>query len=216
MNYPGIPKEVTLAAAREWVEPFVSKKRFNHIKGVAKAGRTIAQRSGVDGYLAELAGWLHDACKEVKDKQLVTMAKSYGLDVHPIEEENGHLLHGPVGAQFAAKELGISHKELLNAIAEHTLGAVDMTPLSKVVFLADCLEESRPDDYTAPIWEALENGFSLGNGFIKAPEQEIDMDAAMLVALDLGLQHLLESKRAIHPKTVDVRNYFLKRIKQRL
>lgn len=204
MKYKGIPDAVTLDAARNWAKPRVCEKRFRHVEGVAAAAKEIAELSGQDAFLAELAGWLHDGCKEWKDKDLVKAAISYGVKLNDVEKENGHLLHGPVAAMVARDELGIKHQELLDAIGEHTLGRVGMTDLSKVVFLADCLEASRPKDFTDPIWSALKNN----------PKKKADLDAAMLVACDLSLEHLLNSRRVIHIKTVDVRNYFLAQVKQ--
>jgi hypothetical protein len=67
------------------------------------------------------------------------------------------------------------------------------------------LEESRPKDFTDPIWNALKNN----------PNKKADLDAAMLVACDLSLEHLIKSGRVIHIKTVDVRNHFLSLVKER-
>ncbi len=205
VKYKGIPEELTLDAAKMWAKPRVTEKRFRHIEGVAAVGKEIAELAGEDEFLAELAGWLHDGCKEWKDKDLVKAAQSYGLILNDIERENGHLLHGPVAAFVARDELNIKHQDLLDAVAEHTLGKVGMTNLSKIVFLADCLEESRPKDFTDPIWNALKNN----------PNKKADLDAAMLVACDLSLEHLIKSGRVIHIKTVDVRNYFLSLVKER-
>ncbi len=204
VKYKGIPEELTLDAAKMWAKPRVTEKRFRHIEGVAAVGKEIAELAGEDEFLAELAGWLHDGCKEWKDKDLVKAAQSYGLKLNDVEKENGHLLHGPVAAFVARDELKIKHQELLDAVSEHTLGKVGMTDLSKVVFLADCLEESRPKDFTDPIWNALKNN----------PKKKADLDAAMLVACDLSLEHLINSGRVIHIKTVDVRNYFLSLVMQ--
>lgn len=203
IKYKGIPEELTLDAARKWAKPRVSEKRFRHVEGVAAVAKEIAGLAGEDEFLAELAGWLHDGCKEWKDKDLVKVAQSFGMKLNDVEKENGHLLHGPVAAFVSREELGIKHQELLDAVSEHTLGKVGMTNLSKVVFLADCLEASRPTDFTDPIWNALKNN----------PKKTADLDAAMLVACDLSLEHLISSRRVIHIKTVDVRNYFLSLVK---
>lgn len=197
----GIPEKIDLEYARRWVEPRISAKRFRHTEGVALVARRIARACQCDENLAELAGLLHDACKETKDKELVEQARAYGLILHPVEERNGHLLHGPVAAELVKKELGITNAEVLSAIAEHTLGNVPMSKLSEVLFLADCLEEGRPADYTAPIWAAL------------SINKKINVAAAMVTASDLGLSHLIESGRPIHPRTVEVRNYYLARLK---
>ena len=197
----GIPENINHNFVREWVVPRISSKRFKHVEGVVKAAGKIAGAYDCDVYLAELAAWLHDACKETKDKVLVEQAREYGIPLDPVLEKQGYLLHGPVAAELVKRELGITHPELLAAIAEHTLGNVPMSKLSEVVFLADCLEESRPHDYTSPIWAAL------------SIDDEINVARAMLTATDLGLLHLMETARPIHPLTVQVRNYYLERMK---
>jgi predicted HD superfamily hydrolase involved in NAD metabolism len=198
----GIPDKISLDFVKEWVQPRVSDKRLMHIKGVASVARKIAQVYGCDEDLAEFGGWLHDACKEFKPPVLVEKARELGINVLPLEAQQGHLLHGPVAAKVASTELGITNEDLLAAIAEHTLGNVPMCKLSEVLFLADCLEESRPRDYTGPIWTAL------------AIDGELNVPKAMLVATELGLQHLLETGRPIHPLTIDVRNHYLETVKR--
>jgi predicted HD superfamily hydrolase involved in NAD metabolism len=210
--YRGIPSTLTLDAAAKWVRPRNSSKRFAHIEGVAEVAKQIALEAEVDPFLAELAGWLHDACKEIKDRELVKEAQNFGLKLHPIEEENGHLLHGPVAAETVKRDLNITNEQFLDAIREHTLGNVPMTDLSKVVFLADCLEASRPEDYTKPIWEALAHGY---DKFKKPDNMRVDLDAAVLVACESGLQHLMQTHKVIHPKTVEVRNYLLDILRER-
>lgn len=203
MKHEGIPSGITLDFVHDWIKPRVSEKRFRHIKGVVNVSEVLANGAGCDVFLAKLSGWLHDACKEFKDKKLIEMAKEFNLPLDPILEEHGYLLHGPVGAEVAMRELGITHKGIYDAVSEHTLGAVPMSDLSKICFLADCLEESRPKDYTAPIWKALRSG----NGF--------DMDAAIVVASDQGLKFLIEDNKPIHPRTVEVRNHYLFEVRRR-
>ena len=224
----GVPADLTLDAAREWLRPRISEKRFRHTEGVVETAKELALKCGCDPFLAQLGAWLHDCCKEVKDKELIRQAVDFGLVLHPIEELNGHLLHGPVGAQTAKAQLGLSNKDVLDAIAEHTLGAVDMTMLSKIVFLADALEPGRSPEYCKPIWQALhpcvwpddsESGESPVLHGLEAlkltREKAPDLDNAVLVACDLGLKDLVASRRFVHPKTVDVRNFYLNTIKNR-
>ena len=194
-------KLLSIDEARRWIYPRVSERRLRHIQGVASTAFSLAERVGCDKHLAELAGWLHDACKEINDKELIVQAKAFGLKLHPAEEKNGHLLHGPVAAEVVKRELAVTNEDVLHAIAEHTLGAVPMSLLSKVVFLADALEPGRPPDFTGPIWKALESGASSRQG--------IDLDRAIAVACDLTLQDLIETGRMIHPKMVEVRNFYL-------
>jgi len=208
----GVPCDLDCKKAKEWMRPRITDYRFKHVEGVAQVARTLAKKAKLDVFSAEIAGWLHDACKEVKDKELIVRAKEFGIALHPVEEMYGYLLHGPVGAEVVKHELKVENQAILDAIAEHTLGKVAMTDLSKVVFLADCLEEGRPKDFTTPIWQGL--GFKKTDDGWKLKD-DIDLDKGMLVALDLSLKYLLEDGKTIHPKTVDVRNYFLSLIKNR-
>lgn len=201
MNYEGIPENVTLEFVEQWVRPRISSKRFNHVRGVVAVGRKLAEKTRGDVFLTQLCAWLHDACKEVKDKQLVNLAREYDLPLDPILENHGHLLHGPVAAEVAKRELHVTNQTVYDAIAQHTLGAVDMSQLAKIVFLADCLEESRPSDYTAPIWQALDL------------KRAVNLDAALVVACEEGFKHLMREKKPIHPRTVSVRNFYLDSVK---
>lgn len=198
MQHEGVPASLTLEAARDWIRPRLTDKRYNHSCGVGEVASEIAKHSGAcDCWLAELGGILHDCCKEIKDRELVTMAQGFGLPLDPILETHGHLLHAPVGAEVAKRELKINNPELYDAIAEHTLGNVPMSGLSKVLFLADCLEESRPKNYTAPIWKALD---------LKG---ECNLERAIVVATEAGFTFLIEDGKPIHPRSVEVRNYYL-------
>ncbi len=144
---------------------------------------------------------MHDACKETKDSILIQQAKEYGLKLHPVEEANGHLLHGPVAAQLVKHEFNFQDTDTLNAIAEHTLGAINMSLLSKIVFLADATEPGRPSDYADPIRQPLEDDSS---------DSSISpLDKAILVACNSNLKLLLETGKIIHPRTVEVRNFYL-------
>jgi predicted HD superfamily hydrolase involved in NAD metabolism len=199
-------QSLSIDEARQWVSPRVSERRLKHIQGVAATARRLAERVGCDANLAELAGWLHDACKENTDKELIAQARAFGLKLHPVEERNGHLLHGPVAAEVVRRELAVTNEDVLQAIAEHTLGAAPMSLLSKAVFLADALEPGRPPDFTGPIWQALEKG----TGQDQAP----NLDCAVVTTCDLTLQDLLETGRLIHPKMIEVRNFYLEACKK--
>ncbi len=200
----GIPDGISLDLVIDWVRPRVSDRRFQHITGVVDVARQLAPAAPCDPFLAELAAWLHDACKELKDKELVAMAERYGLKPNRIERAYGHLLHGPVAAAVVAEELGVTNRDVLRAISQHTLGFVPMSNLSKVVYLADCLEEGRPRDYKDPIWMALDLG------------GKNDLDHAIVVASDLGLKHLVSAGKPIHPRTVEVRNFYLDQVRHRM
>lgn len=192
---------LSLDKARSYTLDRVSKKRMAHIEGVVDVGDRLSKRlelSADDRDRVLLACMLHDSCKEYKEKQLIAMAIEAGMTLDPIELQNGHLLHGPVASRVIQQDLGVTDPEIISAIAEHTLGNVPMTLISQIVFMADCLDETRPADYTGPIWAAL-----------CPDESTTDLASGMLKALDASLEHVIATRRTIHPRTVDVRNYFL-------
>ena len=61
----------------------------------------------------------------------------------PFEREHPRLLHARVGAALARRDLPGIGEGVLSAIAVHTVGAVPMTPLDQVVYLADMIEPAR-------------------------------------------------------------------------
>lgn len=202
-RWAGVPDRVTPDFASQWMRARVSENRHRHVAAVARLAGKLATKCGCDPYLAELSGWLHDACKQLKDRELLALAERQGLELLPIERASAHLLHGPVAAGLVRAELGLTNQEVLDAISQHTLGAAPMGTLAKVVFLADCLEEGRPQEYAGPVWEALD----LDGAF--------DMDRAVLTACDLNLRSLIDDGKPIHPKTLEVRNFYLELVVRR-
>lgn len=206
-----------------WVQERVTAKRFDHIRGVVKAGEYIACKLplNLDKNKIALACWLHDSCKELKSFELVLEAKRLGLNPTKFEEENGHLLHGPVAAMTAKEKWDINDQDVLEGIAEHTLGNAPMSLFSQVVYLADALEQSRPSDFVTPIWIELglipyfeSDDHSVLQ--ISREDAELNLAKAMLKASDASIDHLINVQKPIHPRAVDVRNYFLAKVKPAL
>lgn len=85
---------------------------------------------------------------------------------------------------------------VLQAISCHTLGSVQMNELDKILFLADMIEPGR----CYP-----------GVGELRR-EAFLDLDRAMLLALESSIRYCLETRKILHPLTVEVRNTFLKKV----
>ncbi len=102
----------------------------------------LARRFGASPEKAELAGLLHDYCRELSDEETLATAAGYGIPVSPVEARRPKkILHGPVAAAVLA-ELGLD-PDVAAAIRLHTVGAAGMTALEKCVYLADYLEPGR-------------------------------------------------------------------------
>ncbi len=127
-----------------WV--VLSEKRFAHTLGVAWKARELALKHGVDPAQAELAGLLHDCAKCLPEERMRAICRENGLTDDAAILMNGNLMHSLAGAWLAEHEYGVTDPEVLHAIACHTMGEPDMSPLDMVVYLADKIEPTRPPE----------------------------------------------------------------------
>ncbi len=104
-----------------YVKEHVDEYRYKHTQGVVKAIEGYAAKYGADVKKAKIAAVFHDACKGQK----------LGLE------------HGKAAAKIIKEQFGVDDEEIINAIANHTVGRVGMSLLEKVIKLADLLEENR-------------------------------------------------------------------------
>ena len=143
---------------------------------------------------AAQSGLMHDLAKYFKPAKLLEMARAEGLEVDAVMELHPHLLHADVSAIVARDTFGVQDEEVLQAIANHTLGRPGMSALSCIVFLADSIEPGRGD---TPELAALRQ-MSYQN-----------LDRAVWRTCDYSLKFLLETHCLIHPRTIATRNWFL-------
>ena len=94
--------------------------------------------------------------------------------------------HGEVGAEIIQDELKITDEEILNAVRRHTIGAVQMTTLDKIVYVADYVEPGR--DFPGANY-AREVAFA-------------DLDDGMRYETQHTLQYLLENNKKIYPAAI--------------
>ncbi len=132
-----------IADIEEQVKKKLKKSRFRHTLGVAYTASCMAMRYGVDVDKAYLAGILHDNAKHLDDDQMLKAAREAGIAVTDFDRRNPFILHGPVGAARAKKKFGIRDADLLNAVANHTVGRCGMSLLEEIVFIADYIEYGR-------------------------------------------------------------------------
>ncbi|MBF7094378.1 bis(5'-nucleosyl)-tetraphosphatase (symmetrical) YqeK [Streptococcus sp. HF-1907] len=137
-SYTGMSREVLL----EKVQSVMSDKRFRHVLGVERAAQELAELHNYDVEKAGLAGLLHDYAKEVADADFLALIDKYDLDPD-LKNWNNNIWHGVVGIYKIQEDLGISDPEILRSIERHTIGAVDMTTLEKIVYVADYIEHNR-------------------------------------------------------------------------
>ncbi|WP_017749493.1 bis(5'-nucleosyl)-tetraphosphatase (symmetrical) YqeK [Scytonema hofmannii] len=95
----------------------------------------LAAQHNLDSQKAATTGLMHDLAKYYKPQKLLQMARAEGLDIDEVMAANPHLLYADVSAILARDTFGVNDEEVLQAIANHTLGRPGMSPLSCIVFL---------------------------------------------------------------------------------
>ena len=165
----------------------LSAKRYGHSLRVAQTAEDLARVHGLDPGRARLAALLHDAARELSPEEFMELAGDWKLPVGEAERENPKLLHGPVAAEMARRELGVRDDEVLDAVREHTTGRPGMGPLSLALFVADKIEPAR--DYPS-----VENLRRLSGK---------DLRGAAAESLRRTIAHNEERGRPTHPASAE-------------
>lgn len=173
-------------------------KRARHTMQVADYAKKIAEKVGVDPEKAYLAGLLHDCTKCYSADWHIQYAEDNGVLLLEEDLACPQMLHQITGAVFAQKELGVDDNEILLAIACHTTGKPNMTPLEMLLFFADSCEPSRS-------YPGVEDLRRAG---------ESDLKQGTLMLLDGLIASLIEKKAFLHPKTLEARASLLKELRK--
>ena len=137
-------KATNLAKLRKEMEQALERKRYEHTLGVAYTAANLAMVHGVDVEKALTAGMLHDCAKCISHHKQLTICRKNKMILSEIESENhSPLLHAKAGSCLARKKYGITDEEILQAISYHTTGRPHMSPLEKIIYIADYIEPGR-------------------------------------------------------------------------
>ena len=175
----------------------LSSGRYRHTLAVADLAERLARRHGVDPHEARLAGLLHDWAKELSGARLAAYVKRHRVRVPLvgfIKRHAPHLLHGYVSAHMVSRRLGVRNSRILAAIAHHTLGRLKMSPLEKVLYVADL---ASPDREFA---EA---------GRVRSLARR-DLESAFREAVKTKIHYVTSQDGVLHPLTVDLWNHVCK------
>lgn len=176
---------------RTQLKETLSQHRYIHVLGVAATAKKMAALYGANPDMAEVAGLLHDAAKELPLPDMQYLAKkAFGDTLDPVIMKTGSLLHGYAAVTIAKETYGLTDPDLLASLAHHTTGAPQMGTLEKIVFVADYIEPSRDYDGVDALRQVA---FT-------------DLDKAVLAGYDSTIGHLMEQDKPIFVGTVVNRN----------
>lgn len=172
----------------------VSKKRFKHMKGVAKTAKRLAEVYGVDPHAAQLAGILHDWDKDLDNDQIRCKVKALGLEDHVgpwVAENMPQVVHGPTAAAELARDYPEIPAEVLEAIDKHTTASRSMSDLDKIIYIADALEPTRTFD------KADELRAMIGT---------VSLDELYREVYGFWIEALIGMGALLHPSTLEIWN----------
>lgn len=133
----------TIRKIRLQLEQKLKPARYEHTLGVSYTAAALAMNYGENLIQAELAGLLHDCAKCYTDEEIIRECRAYQLTLTEGELRAPAVIHAKLGAFLAKEEYGICDQQVLSAIACHTTGKPDMTPLEKIIYIADYIEPHR-------------------------------------------------------------------------
>lgn len=156
---------------------------------------------GEDSLKAYVAGILHDWNRLEDAKQLMQTAELLGIEIDETIEANPKLLHSQTGA-YKAREHFLYHiedgfdigQDVYNAIARHTVGVPNMTPLDMIIYVADMTEPTRNFKRVDDLREMI-GTLDLENLFIQAYSHTISF--------------LANKQKLMHPNTLEVWNSYV-------
>ncbi len=174
----------------------LSAHRFEHTISVLNTALAIANDIDLqepDIERITLAALLHDSCKELPNEEMLNIAEFYGITIFEEDEFMPNLLHARVASAWIEEEFDILDPLILKAVEEHTLGGVEMSLISKILFLADLLEPNRSN----PDLESIRDQVSK------------NLDDALLAGMNYKLMDVIKRNHTIHPLSLDARNFLL-------
>ena len=197
----GILGDAFYQARRDDLAHRVKRSRFEHSLGVSETAARMARVYGQDERLARLAGLLHDWDKGYDDEGIRARAVELGIaDQLASYLDMPHLLHGPTAAAALAREFPELPAPLLQAIRLHTTGAVGMSPLDLIVYVADVIEPGR---------------YCAGVDKLRDMVGKVELEELFMATLVYVVGNLIERRKLIHPDTVTGWNYYVARARER-
>ena len=170
---------------RDELEKRVGPRRFKHSLGVSETAEALACVYGADKTAARVAGLLHDWDKGYDDPGILARADELGMELDAELSAMPRVLHGLTAAVALGRAFPELPPEVLAAVERHTLGAVDMSDLDMIVYIADALEPGRKGKMVQKLREKVGELELREEASIKPTHREMSADGSWSL-LDYG------------------------------
>jgi predicted HD superfamily hydrolase involved in NAD metabolism len=179
-----------------FLERVLTPNRLRHSLGVMQLMSELVPIYQLDRETALLSGLLHDAAKDLPEPQIEQIIQEAAIPVQsPWDRDYVNYLHGPVGAYFVQRELGIQDPLILDAIKMHTfcgdghnLGA----PLVWCLRFSDLLEPNRK-------WDDKAHWIRDGEPLLRRLVYSGQLNEAAFFQTGLLIRFFEEAGQPVHP-----------------
>lgn len=166
--------------------------RYFHSVSVALTAVNLADIYKADKDDCMVAGLLHDYCKCVPIKDLVSICEKNGVKLTNEDKLADGCIHGFLAAKICKDKFNINDR-VYDAIYYHTCGRPNMTILEKIIFMSDFIEPLRK--FRDMVSDIRELTFK-------------DIDKAIIYASELNLEFLVKKEKYIHTNTINTLEYY--------
>lgn len=168
--------------------------RYYHSLCVMDEAKRLAEKYGADIEKATVAGLLHDITKNEPDDIHLFIFEKGNIPLDDVSRKSRKLFHAISGAYVIEHDLGITDKEVLNAVRYHTTARENMSLLEKIIYIADFISADRTYDGVDELRKTAYNS----------------LQSAMEFALEFSVNELIEKKALLHIDTVKAWNDCIK------
>ena len=169
----------------EYIKNALPTKRLMHTASVIDTALRRASENGLDKDKVFLAGLLHDMAK------YVDYTKVSGFSVP--EDMPDKVIHAFLGAYLLENNFKFDDSEIIEAVRYHTTGKPNMSKLTKLIFIADMVEDFRSYE---------------GVDYLRECYEKYDLDSCLVECLREEIIHLKRKNLPIYRLTLEAYEYY--------
>ncbi len=191
---------------RSLIKGFLSEKRYAHTIGVEKMARRLGEML-IPDRVDELsvAALLHDVAKELSYEEHLSLLE--GSDVSYTEDDLSvrPALHAIAAVPLIRRVFAeYATADVLSAVANHTLGAANMSVFDEIIFISDYAEEGR----TYPACIEVRNFLIESISREKTLNENISaLHKASLRATESTIESIALRNEKVNPRTFATKRY---------
>lgn len=190
-DYINVTRDELIETLRKELKP----KRFQHVLRVEETALKLAEMYDyTDLQKVSIAALMHDHCKDYDRNKMYQLASIFA-PYEPLKFGNDAIWHGLAAAELARTKYNIQDEEIIHAVAEHTIGAKQMSLLSKILFVADYIEPGRD-------FKGVEEARALAKK---------SLEDVVYFKMRETIKHLVENNEVVYVESVVIYNHWSKK-----